>query len=795
MFSAWTVGIRMIATSNFGLIANGISREAARAEKSVGGLKRQVNTIGAGGTGKAAAGMNAINAGATRAESRVAALKGTMAVADRSMQAFGLVSAATFAIGIKGAADLQDSMAQTAIAMGRSTSFVESNFTGIATAMSMRTAQSVAQSMGILRTMATSGLNDPKELKSLAMPIAMYADTQYLLKGTDFNQSAAIATKVAHGFGARTSAELTPILNSLFKISNDMPDSMSAMATQLKYYAPKFVEKGVSANEVLMLQATADRMGYGTGKSGTGFLQIYRNLLNPTTKHMARAQHALGIDGYSMIDKSGKFDPEKLFNRLNTLNNIYHNRGDGKAFDEMLNAAFTSNAGLIAGVISSNAGRAQYANVKQTMSRVKDMEPAQAQAMATLSKQTILLISTFKTLATFIAQPWLKPFTDAIGSAAKAIGNLAVYMKDHQTVAKVTGGVMMGAAAYFAARMAMAGGNFIHFFATMGKRGAHVGAGGGHLFGWWSKAATVAEGAAVASRAGFVARALPMALEMAMLVPLGRFIGKTAKAAFTFRGFPGGAGVTAGLGRDAMLGLRGIPGVRALESVLSHLGGAFKFLGFGGKLLVKMLPFLAGGLAKLGLRAIPVIGNILMLIDVLKFLGTHSKDIGKGIGIAAHWIVKHGIPIMIDAFKSLIFGIWQFVKDSIGGIVMGGKGGIVGVRENLRSGVIQGFGKEDNDARYNEQHRVQADQRKFAPPMTRQNTNATPVVPLVVNLNVTAPHGNQADVERALRNQGRAWADAVAEAHAKTLRTSGRAAGQSPGMSGMSGFEFAGAPG
>ena len=353
----------------------------------------------------------------------------------------------------------------------------------------------------------------------------------------------------------------------------------------------------------------------------------------------------------------------------------------------------------------------------------------------------------------------------------------------------------MAGVAALGVSLALAGANFVHFFATLGKH-PHFGAGVGKVFGHGARgAATVAEGAAVASRVGFVARALPMALEMAMLVPLGRFIGKTAKAAFTFRGFRGGAGATAGLGRDAMLGLRGIPGVRALESVLSHLGGAFKFLGFGGKLLVKMLPFLAGGLAKLGLRAIPVIGNILLLIDVLKFLGTHSKDIGKGIGIAAHWIVKHGIPMMIDAFKSLIVGIWNFVKDSVMGI-FSHKGGIWDVAGKVIGGTADSWNaaehKDNNDAEW-ERHR--RDQRNFAPVMVRPNTNTTPVVPLVVNLNVNATQANKDDVERAILNQGRAWADAVAAAHAKTLRTSGRAAGQSPGMSGMSGFEFAGAPG
>jgi len=768
MFSAWNVGINLRTVSNFSLVAANISRQAAMTERSVGGLRTKISGVGAS---------------ATEARSRISGLARTASVADRSFTAFGLVAGASLAIGIKGAADLQSAMIQTALASKLGSVEME-KFHTTAMRMSDSTAQSVTQSMELLRTLATSGINKPAELQALAMPIARFADTQFLGKNhVAFNDSAAMSAKIAHMLGARTAAELTPVLDQLYRMSNDMPDSIALAANQLKQFAPFFKAAHVDNQTILNLQATADRMGMGGGYGGTGLGSMLKVLQTAPSKASFRAQQKLGMidaqGGSQFIDrKSGQFDPLRMFEYINKKRQDATYQRD---FTSLVNAAFsTANARRVVSSFSSDSGLEQYRGVVGQQSGMANVQQAQERLMDSLNGQTQRLTTNFQTLATELARPWLKNLTDLMRRGADTLSTAGSWAKDHPNASKIIAGGLAAATVYAAARIAAMTGNFVGAFVSIGKHGAHVGAGVGHAIGHGARgAATVAEGAAVASRVGFVARALPMALEMAMLVPLGRVIGKTAKAAFTFRGF------------------RGIPGVRALESVLSHLGGAFKFLGFGGKLLVKMLPFLAGGLAKLGLRAIPVIGNILLLIDVLKFLGTHSKDIGKGIGIAAHWIVAHGVPIMIDAFKSLIFGIWQFVKDSIGGIFMGGKGGIVGVLENLRSGIIQGFGKEDNDARWNEQHRIEADRKKMAPPMTRNNANTNPLnVAPVINFHYHAPTtGDQASHERALLNTQRKLADSMGEAFAKTLRTSGRAAGQSPAMSGASGFEFAGAPG
>jgi len=388
-------------------------------------------------------------------------------------------------------------------------------------------------------------------------------------------------------------------------MSQDMPDSLKDAGTQLKYYAPKYAEKGVSQQEILMLQATADRLGYGQGKSGTGFLQIYRNLLTPSTKTMAHSQKQLGIAD-TFINKQGMFNPEGLFNHLHALYAKALSQGKGRDFDQLLNHSFTSNAGLIAGVMSSNAGRTQYDNVKKTMARVHDLPLAQAQLMETLNNKLRLLNSNFQTLLTMIAKPFMQDFASAVGRAADAVGKWADYMSKHPTVAKATGGAMMAIGA-IGAGLAIA--KFGRIFGLSEKLGKF-----GHVFLGAHRTPHV-EGAA---RAGGIFRGLGDLFSM-----------KSTRGA--------------------------LAGLKSLNPWFDKFAVSLAKPGFLVELLTK-------GLFKFGAKAIPVVGEILMLVDVLNFLGAHAKDIGKYIGMAARWIHDNGWGLIKTAVTYVFQGIADVIR-------------------------------------------------------------------------------------------------------------------------------------
>jgi len=255
----------------------------------------------------------------------------------------GLAALATLAIGTKQRANLQDSMIQTGLAMGEGKvlpdGYVQKNLLPIAMRMSMNTAQSVTDSMNLLRTMATSGLNNPRDMAQLAMPIAQFADTQFLGKNhVPFEQSAAQMAALSHMLNLRTAAQLAPFMNTEYKISNDMPDSLKTMQTQIKYFGSSFVQAGVAPEEVLKLAARADRLGYGRGKSGTGLNMILRNLRSPSSDKMYAAQQGLGLlDAHGnsrVIDQAGHFDPEALFAALNQTRHQF-GKGRGREYGQL----------------------------------------------------------------------------------------------------------------------------------------------------------------------------------------------------------------------------------------------------------------------------------------------------------------------------------------------------------------------------------------------------------------------------------------------------------------------------
>jgi hypothetical protein len=694
---SFTVSSRFLFTGNLEFLESiaKLSEQSAAGLEAMAKAMRSLNrTIGAsvGVTERATAGYTGladtfakVTASADGAAAATARLNRASTVATRSSvggvggglfgglgnlgKGLAIGGLATEAIGIRGASNLQDASIQTAIALGRSNKYVSDNLVPLAMQMSMSTAQSVTASMGILRTMATSGINDPAQLRALAMPIAKFADTQYLGKNhVSFDQSTAMLATLAHELNLRTAGQLAPFANTLFKISNDMPDSLKTAAKQIKYYGANFANAGVSPSEILMLQATADRLGYGGGKSGTGLNMALRNLQNPSGAKMLAAQSALGLlgaDGRSrFIDqRTGAFNPEALFAYLNTQYNAARKNGTVGTYNQELGRAFNTNAGLIVGAFSSNAGIAQRANVTATMSRVEDLQKAQVELMGSLNNQTKLLTSNFQTLATLLASPLIAPLTSLVGNLAKLTGGAAMYLSQHPAAQNIAAGglaVVSAAGAYYALKMLGGIGVFAHAAAKAGG----IGIGGwGHLGG---------AGEGIARMGGGIGR-------------IGSLFGN---------------------------GVDFFPTIGRLGSAMKDLGGLFRT--FGREVLFTRggLSLLAETVGRLGLRAIPVIGNITLIIDAIQQFVKHGTDINFALGKANRWIDDVGKPALVSA----ITGAWAaamkalanalpalggFIRDSLWNSITGNVGastGFQGMAMNFASWIHQQ--QANNDAAY-----------------------------------------------------------------------------------------------
>jgi TP901 family phage tail tape measure protein len=604
------VGVNLITRSNFGVVTNQMARQSTLAQARVNALTSSTNRMAT----VARAGVQVFNT-------------------------LGLAAAAATAIGIKGAADLQDAMAQTAVAMGKSTDEIDRRFTKLALRMSDATAQSVTNSMELLRTLATSGINDPNQMRQLAMPIALYADTQYLGKNhVAFNDSAALAAKISHQFGARTADQLKPILNTLFKISQDMPDSLQTAATQLGYYAATYTAAGVSATEVLQLQATLDRMGYGSRQSGRGMQMALRYLQNPTKK-MGIAQDELGIGGTAFLDhRTGTFNVEGMIAKLHS--DYAHAVATGTVggpggFNATIARAFPANAVQIISALASNAGVSQRQNVRSTMLRVPDLEVAQAQLLNTLNNQTKRLTTNFQSLATILEKPFIGQMTSAVGKLADALGNVTDWFSNHPRDAALAGGAMAAWGAWSVGGLLQS--NLGHFFVRAFQRAGP----GGFSAGAYGLGGAEAAGAGVAATAA-------------------------------------GGGVLA-----FVRGILTLSSTRALPALIDDVG----YLGIKSVGSKAGLELMGGALARLGLKIIPVVGEISLLVDAINLFHDHARDAGYAIGSAARWITNVGAPSIGKAFKDafraaasagisgIAAGIWDFIN-AHNPFIAAGQGGI-----------------------------------------------------------------------------------------------------------------------
>ncbi|HMD01704.1 MAG TPA: hypothetical protein VKG44_01945, partial [Candidatus Baltobacteraceae bacterium] len=216
MLAAWTIGIAIQAHSNFGLIAAGISRQA----------------------GAAGAEINALNA-------RISRMPGVVRAASLAMTGFGLASAATFALGIKGAADMQNATLQAAMSMGRmgdttaETLDKMKDLRMVAIDMSMMTGQSAADSMGVIARMASAGMS-PEQIKAEYKPIAAFTDILHFnpKDRMAYGEAAALGASLVNDLRLFGEHESAYGLGLVAQLGYKSPHNITQLATQVRRMAP-----------------------------------------------------------------------------------------------------------------------------------------------------------------------------------------------------------------------------------------------------------------------------------------------------------------------------------------------------------------------------------------------------------------------------------------------------------------------------------------------------------------------------------------------------------------------------
>ncbi len=673
---------------------------------STADMRTQIGSLGAaaGATAARVQASYAAMGDARRTYNAGSSIGGRSFGANATMGA-GIAAAATMGIGLYQAAALQDAQAQVAIATGQSRDAVARQFTPLALQMSNATGiLSLSDAMGVVQTLSTfiknnRALSDPAFLNE----VARYVDIEALGKHPVApSESAAEAGRVAHMLGAYTAPEIKPVLDRMYRVGYSTPDKMAKIVTQMAYFAEGYRRAGVSRNEIMNM-AILGGVSLGHGKWGNAYDTLLKNLTRPT-KTQAGVQEQLGVRDASghltraVLDASGNIAPVRFFEQVNRATSSM----GGTAAMSVLGGAFNQSAKRIVELGSSDKNLKFYHSVVASQGRMESLQAAQADLLFTLNHETTRLVTNFKSLANILAGPLVKPLTSFMEKAGTAVGNTASWFYKHPAATAATSAALTSFGAWGGYQALKYGLGIGHLFAHAGKISLGLsheigGSGRRAWFGFGRRAAqrsaTEAEDVATgASRATRVASGTHFIPE-SWGARIGRFLLDTVS-------FKHSRGVLSDIGRwgpirGAAAGFGessfGQGAMRMIEVVGRGLLTVVRPLGF----VASRVGFFGGVLARLGLRAIPVVGEVLLLIDTIKLLGANGKLIGKIIGEVAHWIVKHGAPMLLQAFVDVVKFIALGVRDTIVGIFNGGHGGFWDWMRTVISNTAESYAAAD----------------------------------------------------------------------------------------------------
>jgi hypothetical protein len=596
-------------------------------------------------------------------KTQVSGIATAVKMADRAFLAMGISSAAVMAIGIRGASELQGATVQAAIALGKTGDTIQStttnmkDFQQMALKMSDYTAMSLPQAMGVMATMASSGLT-AQQINSDQRGIAQFVDILHLGKDKmDYAGAATLGAGLVHdmrlglsGNAALDAQQTTYGLGRIAQMGYLSPHGLPAVTTQVRRMAsvlenvlPGTTEQ--KADTIVGLAAWVDRLG-NLPFAGSAISQMTTQMISPRSERVAKGLEQLGVlDPGRMVGrkyvagnnkffdmKTGTFD---LMGAIKAIQgSVQAGRDKGMAGDAV-KALFsgTQNMQRILQALATPEALNAYKLIQNQMKGFGNdpaqwMDKTQALLMQELGSQTQRLITNFQSLATLIASPFMKPLTEAIQGLADTLAGWSKIMQDHPKVAATIGGGMLVAAGYAVTRLAMMGGRIFTVLEGIGK--GHIGAEAGNtiwhnLFRGGATSAAVGAGAATAG-GGVV----------------GGLIGGIS-------GMIGG--LFKGVG-SVFTSLFGLGSIKAFGAEIGRLGSIFTFFGRQAITTRGGLMLVAETLGKLGLRLIPVVGQVWFAIDLAVQAFKHSTDIAWMLGRLTGWMQYKLWPGIVNAWNS-----------------------------------------------------------------------------------------------------------------------------------------------
>lgn len=684
MNEAWTIAVFFKMFSNAKTVLGEVSAAAKDANASVAGhneAMRDAETAAASGSrgiGRFSNELERSARTATRTRSVLDGLKSTLrAVADTA----GYAALATSAVGIRGAGNLQDAFTSIGAQSGRTGGSVAGQWTPTLLSVSDRTGVSMEDTIGVMREVG-GVIKDQRDLIAVMSGNGRggIVDFANVLKKTgaahgSLEDISKNFITLAHILNAYKGSEITGLEDKVYRAVVGSHMDLGALTTQAGYFGEQFrLASGgrKTAPEDILQLAETGYWGIGKGKWGSGFGQILRTIAHPSKKQLPYLEELGVLDSRgrystSTVDAKGEFTPwamvEEARRRIAAMNPMQA--------QAVISNALPANAARTMSEVTSPKTAAFMARQEAAQGNMVPLMQLQAEYMGNLNDQTQRLVENFKNLAAQLAAPWIKELTAPIKGLADFFGRTAQWASKHPAQAKIAGGAIGALGLYGGFRALQTMGNFFGGAMDIAKHGVNARLFTGHHLesaamkgGRWGRFGRVFASREAEAGADF-GRTLwdfvSMKNSRSLIGDVGRFGGRMIeKAGFT--------GLGAGQYIPEMLKSVGARMVSVLRPLTERLASLFRpFSGIIARIspLFERFGFVIG--EKLGLRVIPVVGEVLMLIDTIKFLGQHSKDIGKMLTDITFWIVNTGLPALRDAFVSGV----KWIADDIVGFFKG----------------------------------------------------------------------------------------------------------------------------
>lgn len=264
-----------------------------------------INHVSAGLVAMAAQ-FSTLNKQADLFAAKLRALKAT-ALIGAGLIGGGAVIAAPFVYAISKAAELQKHMIAVQTATGATTQELN-NMRAAIEHISAQTIFSNVQVAEMAKTIATgTGLSE-KKVQDILPVYARFADVQYLMKGSPYDESVKDAIRLAHTAQHYDAESLAKYLDLLTKVSLVVPGNLSEVGHALKYsQGLSKTALGMDDTNSVMLVALLNRLGFAGSRGGTNLIAaMSRSIPGIFGSGLLKGKSAEALKDMGMVDEKGQ---------------------------------------------------------------------------------------------------------------------------------------------------------------------------------------------------------------------------------------------------------------------------------------------------------------------------------------------------------------------------------------------------------------------------------------------------------------------------------------------------------